>query len=91
MSEFNFGSLAKDTPKPIKKPTKRQSQHVNPHILTRENMIRFVTAKGMMKKVEANWFFLPTPALEVSNLIDKLLKKGVFKRIKNGWIVIAKK
>lgn len=91
MSDFDFASLKKDTPKPITKPAKRQKQPSNPHVLTRENMIRFVTAKGMMKKVEANWFFLPTPALEVSNLIDKLLKEGVFKRIKNGWIVIAQK
>ena len=63
----------------------------DPHKFTRENLIRFVTAKGMMKKYEANWFFLPTPALEISNLIDELLTEGVFERIKNGWIVVAEK
>ena len=70
---------------------KPSTSKTDPHKLNRENMIRFVTAKDKMKKVEANWFFLPTPALEVSNLIDKLLKEGVFKRVKNGWIVVAKK
>lgn len=58
------------------------------HILNEENVLIFVKQVNRTKKYELKHRFYNSSSLEISNIIDKLLKEGKLQRFDYGWIGI---
>ena len=100
--EFNFGSLIEnEEPEEIKisipevkieekledKP-KVRVRRKQLHILNEENLIIFIKQTNKTKSYEIKHRFYNSSSSEIQDLLDKLFKKGLLVRNRNGWIYL---
>lgn len=76
--------------KPKKEKQKQDTEKKQLHVLNEENLIIFIRQVNKTKKYEGLHRFYESTALEISNLIDKLIEEGKLARFGSGWIGIKK-
>lgn len=58
------------------------------HILTEENLIKFIKQTNKTKQYELKHRFYNSSSFEIQDLLNKLFQKGLLVKNRNGWIYL---